>query len=76
MKLAFLRLLPEMELLSVDEGSNIEIWNLDGKAIADIGRHNDLTAIDLPSNGKWLVSGGHDQTVRIWQAKHAKARME
>lgn len=53
----------------VSGGGNgfLTIYNIKGEKIAElVGHESDVKAVSVSSDGKWLVSGSSDQTIRLW----------
>jgi WD40 repeat protein len=63
----------------------IQVWDLDDGSLratlaghaysmAHPGRHFSVTALAVSPDGAWLASGGHDQTVRLWNTADGSPR--
>jgi WD40 repeat protein/uncharacterized caspase-like protein len=63
-------------LISTTKGdSKIKLWDLDSENdVVDVfeGHQGGVNSIVLSKNGKFLVSGGEDKTVKIWDTKTKK----
>ena len=52
---------------NVREDSVIKIWNLKTHRTIELTGHSDtVKSLAFSPNGKWLVSGGADRTIRMW----------
>ena len=68
---------PDGETLISAGDNTIKLWNLvSGKLIRTLRGHADnwsesaVTSLAVSPNGKFIASGGTDNTVRIWYLKH------
>lgn len=51
-------------------GNSIKVWNVDmGNHTTLNGHTQDVHAIDVSSNNKYIVSGADDKTIKIWDLK-------
>jgi WD40 repeat protein len=59
------------------EGRVIRLWDVaSGQPVADFKGHtSDVTAIAFSDDGKTLVSGGRDGTLRVWNVADARERV-
>ncbi len=60
----------ELELLQVDEALR-EVLGSGEFSVVLRGHEKEVSSIAITPNGKWLVSGGHDCTVRLWSLERS-----
>jgi len=60
-------------IISAGANGVIAIYNRDGKKLGNyVGHTSNVWAIAISANGRFLVSGGEDGTVRLWNLKTYK----
>ena len=56
-------------------GNDAQLWSVEAGLIAELKGHTDrINAIDISSDGKYVLTGGHDRTVRLWDHRGALIR--
>src|SRR6185369_12668791 len=60
---------PDSATLAVGRGPQVELWELpNGKLRRTLSGHtNSIASLAFSTDGKLLVSGSHDHSVRLWQ---------
>jgi len=64
---------PDEKKIVSSENSYITIWDIEiDKCIGRfIGHENNITSIAISSNGKKIISGSFDKTIKIWDIQNA-----
>jgi len=55
------------------EGGVVSVWDLGTRKLVKlVGHTGKVAAIEFSPDGRWLATGSHDETVKIWEAKTGK----
>lgn len=62
-------------LLTVPERDSVQIWDIAEKRVLHVyeGHREDVYSLDLSLDGRLIVSGSGDKTVRIWNMSNSNA---
>lgn len=58
----------DANLIAYEEGNNIVLWSLEKQNVVQrfVAHTDGVASIDISPCGTFMVSGGHDRTVRLW----------
>jgi len=61
---------PDGTRIIVAAGRDIRVWNVDRHAVVltMTGHEDDVIAVAVSSDGRWIASGSNDRTARLWRA--------
>src|SRR5262249_1419131 len=63
-------------VISAGNNGVIAAYQRDGKKIGDfVGHQDDVFTMSVSPDGKYLVSGSHDQTVKLWNLQTRELRV-
>ena len=65
---------PDGQILAISEDNNITFWNPDtGKRLHELSGHTEqVTSLAFSPDGKILISGSYDRTIRLWNVRKRK----
>jgi WD40 repeat protein len=65
---------PENIIASASKDKTIKIWDFSGNLLRElVGHKKEVMGVDFSHNGKQLVSGSADGTVRVWDVASGKS---
>lgn len=63
---------PDSLLIVGGSSGYLKAFNLDGKVVSEFLGHEDVVfTVNMSQDEKWILTGSHDQTIRIWDASLA-----
>ncbi|UXP33687.1 caspase family protein [Reichenbachiella agarivorans] len=61
---------PDSLLLVGGSGGYLQAYNLNGEMVTKFEGHEDVVfTINLSTDDRWIISGSHDQSIRLWDAQ-------